>query len=228
MAADKDITEYNALCAVLASLHEKFALRKQELRPVLEECAALKRDALLLLAKADSFTRRLTIGQRQRIGLAYNPGEIKDRIVNCSSVVFSSAVEEAETLPAIRPEFCEYRAETQPDRSIRRELKVKGLAIIGMIDAVKKRLLQLDLLELRCRELIQSIKKALEAFRHELRAVRRKIYPFGIFSFFSRSLRRLFGGTYFSFRDLADVAALGEITGLVLKIADTPVVQGRN
>jgi len=220
MIADKDVTEYNSLCAVLTALQEKFLCRKQELRPVLEETATLKRDALLLLAKANGFTRYLTGGQRYRIGLTYHPADIEARIKQVNPVAFYGP-EEAETLPVIRPEF---KGDFQLDSRNRRELKQKGLLILGMIDAVKKKLLQLDLLELRCRELIQSIKKALEAFRHELKLIRRKIYPFGIFSSFRRSLRRLFGGTYFSFRDLADVAALGTITGLILNIAESPVV----
>ena len=221
MKTDKDVKEYNFLCATLASLYEKFALRKQELRPVLEETAALKRDALLFLAKANGFTRYLTGAQRQRAGLTYHPGEIKDRIKHFDSLC--GGTEETETQPVTRPEI---PAEFQPEilAANRRELKQRGLLILGMIDTVKKKLLQLDLLELRCRELIQSIKKALEAFRHELKIIRRKIYPFGIFSFFHRSLRRILGGTYFSFRDLADIEALGKITGLVLQIADSPVV----
>ncbi|MCL2472899.1 MAG: hypothetical protein FWF26_04405, partial [Treponema sp.] len=106
----------------------------------------------------------------------------------------------------------------------RAELRQKGLLILTMIDRAKRNLLQFDLLELRCRELILSINKALMAFHHEYRTIRRKIYPLGIFSLLLRSVRFLWGRTYFSLKDLGEVGALGTITGLVLKIADSQLI----
>jgi hypothetical protein len=93
-----------------------------------------------------------------------------------------------------------------------------------MIDHVKKSLLQLDILEMRCRELMASLNKALEAFQHESRRIHKSIYPLGFISIFFRFLRHLAGKTYFSFRDLDGITDLGNITGLVLKIADSPMI----
>ena len=209
---------------MLGELHEKFLKRKQELRRLLEETAVQKRDAFRVLEKANRLTRHLTGGQRQITGISYHLGEIKARIrqVNQSSpVFFKGAILEGGVPSEIRHEF---QPEFQEDHRSRVELKQKGLAILGLIDRIKKQLLQLDLLELRCRELIASIKKALLAFQYEFNKIRRKIYPFGIFSFFRRTLGCLFGYSYFAPRDLKEVSALGQITGFILKIADSPLI----
>ena len=223
-AVSRELIEFRALYAMLGELHDKFLKRKQELRRILEETIARKRDALMVLAKANRLTRHLTGGQRQISGVFYQLGEIEARInqVNQSSLVlFQGTFEENVTLREIRPEFQE---EILQNCRSRLELKQKGLTILGLIDRVKKQLFQLDVLELRCRELITSIKKALEAFVHEFKIIRRRIYPFGIFSFIRRILSRLFGYSYFSPRDMKEVSALGRITGYVLKIADSPVI----
>ena len=223
MIAEKELTEYRTLCATLISLHERFIKKKDEFRLLLEETVARRREALLVLAKANRLTRHLTGRQRQIAGLSYHLGEIKIRINQAGPVLFSGVssldadIGEGEAMPEIRPEI-------QENFLNRRELRQRGFLVIGLIDRVKKKLFQLEILELRCRELILSITKALEAFRHEWRQIRRKIYPFGIFSLVCRSLQSLSGGTYFSTRDMDDVAALGNITGLILKIADSSLV----
>ena len=217
MNTDIEVNEYKKLCSTLRDFHEKYQSRKEELRKLLEETLNARRDALLVLAKANKLTRHLNAHQRQTIGLSYQLGDIKARINQGSSVLknlalFQGPGEEKENLPDIREDF----------RS-RRELKQMGILILGRIDNVRKKILQLDILELRCRELKLSIKKAVEAFCHEWRKVRRNIYPFGIFSRLSRSLRGFFGRSYFSSGDMKDLTALGSITCYVLKIADSPI-----
>jgi hypothetical protein len=219
MITDKELFEYTSLCGILKVLCDKFEERKHEVKELLNETAVLKRDAFIALAKANRFTRHLTGGQRQMAGLQYRSEDIKNKI---KKLILLSFPEMQKTHPAedsgiIHPEL------KQKGRS-RGELKRMGMVLLEKIDQVKKTLLQLDLLEKRCRELIAAIKKAMEAFRHELKVIRRKIYPFGIFSFFYRFLRTLFGRTYFTNRDIGDVSALGNITGLVLKIADSPLI----
>ena len=215
MITEKEIAEYRDFRAALASLHEKFLERKEELRRLLEETVALKKKAFRVLARANRVTGYLSSRERQMIGLSYHLTEIKARIYKVNQsypVLFMEKTRVVETFP-----------DTQEIFPNRLELKRKGLMLLAMIDRMKKNLLQIDLLELRCRELILSINKALEAFRHEVRIIRRKIYPFGIFSFVYRSLHRFFGKGYFIPCDLENVAALGIITGHVLKIADSPV-----
>ena len=218
----RELSEYRLLYSTLDEFHGKFQRRKLELRRLLGETAALKKDALMVLARANRLTRHLTGGQRQLTGISYHLGEIKARInqLDKSSPALSGGALEEAALPLEIP--LEIQGNLEESRN-RLELKQRGLMLLGLIDRVKKQLLQLDLLELRCRELIASIKKAMEAFRHEFNLIRRKIYPFGIFSFFRRSLSSLFGYSYFSPRDLGEISSLGRMTGYVLKIADSPL-----
>ena len=229
-----DTAEYEKLCISLEELHKKFIIKRQEVRDLLVKTAALQRDALLVLSKAVSFTKHLTGRQRQAAGLSnqflveinvrikqITPLLIKDpngAEGELSSLIINTGFP-AETLagnPAGSPAGSQNQS--------RRELSQKVLLLLGMIDRVRKNLLQLDILEQRCRELILSINKALEAFRHEYRIIRRKIYPYGVFSQIGRSLRPLLGGTYFSFGDLDDIGDLCNITNLVLKIADSKII----
>ena len=219
MIAEKELTEYKALCAVLRELRGRFLEKKQELKKLLLETAMHRKDALKLLAKANGLTRYLTGRQRQVAGLSYHLGELKAKLNlaisfqnSQSDTVF--ATEEKNEIQLSIPEDC---------RSFP-ELKRNGLAVISMIDRVKKSLLQLDVLEMRCRELMASLDKALAAFRQESRRIRRNIYPLGFISFLCRFLRRAAGNTYFTFKDLGGIADLGSITGLVLKIADSPLI----
>jgi len=218
MIAEKELTEYKALCAALRELRGKFLDRKQELKKLLLETAVRRKDALKLLAKANGLTRHLTGRQRQITGLSYHLGEIKTKLNLARSFLNGQSdivfVEGKNEIQLSIPEDCR----SSP------ELKRYGLAVISMIDQVKKSLLQLDVLDMRCRELMASLNKALAAFRHESRRIHRSIYPLGFISFLYRSLRRVAGKTYFTFRDLDGIADLGNITGLVLKIADSPII----
>ena len=206
MITDKELAEYRSLYTALGDLHKKFLKRKREILELMEETAFYKRKALLILSKTNRVVRHLTSRQRQIAGIA--PCLKKPPISNKPLII-----EEPETrLP-------EFEANC---RNIR-EVKQQGLLLLALIDTIKNKLLQLDLLELRCRELILSIKKALEAFHYESKIIRKKLYPFGIFSHLYRFFRRVFGIPYFTFRDMEDVAALGKFSGLVLKIADSPL-----
>jgi hypothetical protein len=218
MVAEKDLTEYKALCAGLRELRSRFFERRQKLKKLLEETAGRRKEALELIEKANGLTRHLTGRQRQITGLSYHLGEIKAKLKlaisfqnSQSNIVF---VEDNNEIILSIPEDCRTSL----------ELRRNGLAVISMIDHVKKSLLQLDILEMRCRELMASLNKSLEAFRHESRRIHKSLYPLGFISFFFRFLRRLAGKTYFTFRDLDGIADLGNITGLVLKIADSPMI----
>jgi len=219
MITEKELSEYKALCSVFRDLWGRFLERKQEIKRLLEETAVHRKEALELLAKANGLTRHLTGHQRQLTGLSYHLGEIKAKLNlvksfqnGQSNTVF--VIEDKNEIQRSIPEDCR----SSP------ELKRNGLAVISMIDQVKKSLLQLDVLEMRCRELLLSLNKALAAFRHESRRIHRSIYPLGFISIFYRFLRRAAGKTYFTIRDFDDIADLGSITGLVLKIADSPLI----
>jgi len=218
MITEKELTEYKALCAVLCELRGRFLERKQELKKLLEETAVRRKEALELLAKANVLTRHLTGRQRQITGLSYHLGDLKAKLNFAGSFKYG----QDDNIFVI-----EGKNEIQlsiPDCRSSLELRRNGLAVISMIDQIKKSLLQLDVLEMRCRELLASLNKALAAFRHESRIIHRSVYPLGFISFLYRFLRRVAGKTYFTFRDLDSIADLGSITGLVLKIADSPLI----
>ena len=218
MITEKELAEYRALCNTLDSLYGKLLKRKQELRKILEEAAARRRETLLFLARANRMTRHLTGSQRHSAGFTYNLCDIKTRINLLSPVLFKNSIEDTELTNSVQAGII------RGDFNSSLELRQMAVSAIALIDRIKKQLLQLDLLELRCRELISSINKAMEAFRHEARIIHRNIYPFGVFSLLRRSLRSLAGSPYFSYRDMNHVSALGNFTGLVLKIADSPLI----
>jgi hypothetical protein len=223
MVRDKELVEYRKLYAALKALHEKYLERRGDICQALKECGALKRKALLALVKANRLTRHLTGPLRQAVGLSYSLNEIMARIRQAGAEENSPVVtQSSEGLILALSEPADLQG--GDDYRKRRELRQKGLTILAMIDDLRKKILQLDLLGLRCRELILAIDKALEAFRHESIIIRRKLYPLGIFSVCFRSLRALAGSGYFSFRDIKELTALGNITGSVLKIADSPVI----
>ena len=228
MITEKELAEYSSLCSTLDSLHGEFLKKKQEIRKLMEETAARKREAFLFLAKANRITRHLTGRQRNAIGLSYRLSDINAKINQLSTIVFRNNADEADGngIEQIRMLGTDYRLGTEGLRTegSRRELKQMVVAVVSLIDQIKKQLLQLNILELRCRELISSINKAMEAFRHEEKIIRQKIYPFGVFSLLRRSIRSLAGSPYFSSGDMNDIAALGNMTGLIMKIADSPIV----
>ena len=220
MIMEKELAEYRVLSSTLEELREKYLEKKQELRRLVGETAALRKEALRVLARANRLTVYLTGRQRQITGLCYRLGEIEARINQYDPALLQTQA--GADGSEITPEM--HGPKLREDCLSLRELKQNGLVLIRMIDSVRNKVLQFELIEMRCRELIISINKVLEAFRHEYRIIRRNIYPFGILSIFHRTLRRLLGSAYFSFRDLEDIAALAAITGHVLKIADSPEI----
>jgi hypothetical protein len=200
------------LTASLWELYEKYERRKKEIRFLLEETEALRKKAVVFLKKANRLTRRLTARQRRETGVFYPPS------------FFDSCLKKREGLPLI-PNRILGSEEPELSELLRgREFKPGELRMLHLLDVLKKNLLALDLLEMRCRELLLSIDKALEAFKREYALIRRRLYPYSLFSALCKLLRRLRGFSYFSPRDLKELAVLGDLTGHVLKIADSPIL----
>ena len=216
MISEKEIAEYKTLFETHISLKDKYLQKKQDIRLLLEKTYALKKEAFTVLARANRLTRHLTGRQKQIAGLSYSLSELKNKVSfvqKSSLVLYQEDNEKTEILPYEREEFKNLM-----------ELKQKGVLLTALIGNVKKNLLQLELLEMRCRELIISINKALLAFRYELKQIHRKLYPLGPISFFYRFMRTILGKVYFSYKDLGEIIALGNITCYVLKIADSSIV----
>jgi hypothetical protein len=211
---EKETAETNSLGASLRELHEKHERRKEEIRSLLEETGALMKRAAASLKKASRLTRYLTARQRQETGIFYHSSFFDSRLKRRDLVplIPNKLLDHDEILPEL----------TRPGDF--REPKLGEFRMLRLMDLLKKNLLALDLLEMRCRELLLSIDKALEAFRHEYAFVRRRVYPYSFFSVFYKHLRRFRGFPYFSARDLKELAVLGELTGHVLKLADSPIL----
>jgi hypothetical protein len=221
------------LCAALGELQKKYASRKSELRLLLERTQNLRRGALVALVKANRLTRHLTAHQRQVTGLTYRLAELKAKVSDLNPLVFQIASGDGvDNIPMDTTMFDITMVDNATLRDTQavekrydvRELKKRGILLLTLIDDVRKKLLQLDVLELRCRELILSTEKAIQAFRHQSRFVFRAIYPFGFFSAFWRTVKSFFGRAYFSLRDMENITTLGNITKGVLKIAESPII----
>ena len=205
MTNDNALAEYRSLYVTLIDLGKRFIEKRQEVFKLLQENALQKRKAFSVLNSAKRLDRYLTVRQRHMAGIAF-----------CAKAL--PVMAQDKKLPEIRLPELEANCQNAS------EAREKSLLLLALIDDIKKMLLQLELLEHRCREQIISVKKALAAFRHELGNTKQKLFPFGVFSFLRRFCRRFFGRTFFTFRDFDDIAALGKLSALVLKIADSPLI----
>jgi hypothetical protein len=105
-----------------------------------------------------------------------------------------------------------------------KELEKEEIKIIGLIDNIKKNLVQFDAIEMRSKELIGSIIKSLEAYRYEYDNVYKNVFPHGAISKISKAIKnKIFRKPYFSDKDLGFIQELGKTTGFILKMVDSPV-----
>jgi hypothetical protein len=209
----KEEEEYGLLYAAMMKLHEACEERKAGVKKLLLELDKLRERALRELSRAGSLSRRLSAYRRREMGfLRVNGGGERKSAV--AVLVEGEGAAPVDPVPAPFP---------TDGFSNRREIKAWELKILSIIDRLKKTLLQLELLELRCRELLVSIAKALDAFSYEFKTAKRKIYPFSIFSRISKSLRSFLGGAYYTPGDMRELAALGALTVNAAEIAETPV-----
>jgi hypothetical protein len=217
----KELGEYRLLCASLKDLHAKYEERKTRLRLLVEELEGLRRSTLRELGKAARLTRRLTPFQRNELGLL--PGSGNGWVVPRAQLTSSHKLSEKKQkeLPSLDPVSLSVPSDAYSNR---RELKAGTLGLLSQFDELKKGLLQLDLLELRVRELILSINKAMKAYSHEYRVIRRRIYPVSILSRVGKSWRRLRGMTYFSSHDMKELTVLGDLTVNIVRMAESPIL----
>ena len=93
--------------------------------------------------------------------------------------------------------------------------------------AVRKNILLFATVQARAAELIEAITKSTAVFNRQHRAACRELFPFGFISRWRRSIRRFFNGPYFSWQDMGCLQNLGMAAGFVLKMAEAPIVRGR-
>jgi hypothetical protein len=213
--------EYSLLCITLRELYEKEDACKARIRLLLEEVVELRRKTLRELGKVSRLTRRLTAFQKKEMGLLLPPGGVLESLPDKPGASRKGVPDGTGKAPEPAP-FPRFPAPLEFKN--RRELKAGEIRVLSMIDRLKKELLQLDLLEMRCRELLLSIRKAMDAWEHEFRCVRRRIYPLRILSALYKQLRSLRGKAYYSPKDVKELTVLGDLTVNVVRIVESPVI----
>jgi hypothetical protein len=204
------IGDYRLLRAALDEWYEKYETRKAQVRLLLDELADLRRRAVRELGKAGRLTRRLSALQRKEMGFFI-----------LQKAPYYELPLKAEKMPDISPKPLRW---TPGEFKNLRELKAGELAVLSMIEGLKKNLLQLDLLEMRCRELLLSIARAMKVYNHEYLRAKRRIYPLSLLSMFFKRLKTLWGRAYYSKEDLKELTALGNLTVNIVRIAESPLI----
>jgi hypothetical protein len=106
-----------------------------------------------------------------------------------------------------------------------KKLKEEEVKILELVDNIKKNLVQFDAIEMRSKEVIESINKSLEAYRYEYARVYINIFPHGIFTKIFKAIKnKIFKRPYFSDNDLGFIQELGKTTGFILKMVDSPIL----
>ena len=219
----EDLTEYNRLYSILRELYQKYEEQKNRISMLLEQAAYTRRRLEMELGKAKSLTRRLSELQRKQLGLLYDPGKYPQN-GSMQTGFFPNDPSQSGfsrnglLVPGLEPPPLPVFFQ---DYSNRKELKTAEIKIISMIDAIKKKLLGLELLELRLGELLVSIGKAMQAYNQQWRRIRRCIYPLGIISVLFKWIRQILGGSHFSAKDIKEIAFLGNLAGNITKMANS-------
>jgi len=179
---------------------------------LLGQAANIRHNLEKELGKHRRLTRRLSFLQRKQLGLLKDPGSYGSGFPGAEIIPVSESLK-TELEPVSIREF-------PSDYENMRELRAAEIMIISMIDKIKKKLLRLELIELRLRELLVSLNMVLQAYDKQWYIVRRSIYPLGIISVCFKYIRQILGGSHFSVKDLKGIAFLGDLAGNIIKMAD--------
>ncbi|PWK16494.1 hypothetical protein [Tumebacillus permanentifrigoris] len=107
-----------------------------------------------------------------------------------------------------------------------KEIEENMLQVVQINEQLNDNILKLEVIEMRSQELIVSIKKAEEAFTHELAVIYKQVYPIPLFSKLAKTLRkRLLRRNYFSNQDLQNIAYIGSIANEFATLIDTKVFE---
>ncbi|MCL2832156.1 MAG: hypothetical protein FWD78_03210 [Treponema sp.] len=214
----EDLADYNRLCRDFRELHLKYEEQKVRITCLLARTASQRRRLAAELGKAAALTRRLSGSQRRQLGMFHDPYH---NTKSGSPGTFSKAGAQADAALSLKPEPCPLAAVENPDEyKNKKELKAAEIRIITMIDGIKKKLLRLQLLEMRLGELLISLDKSLQAYDHQWRRIKRGIYPLGIISVWFKCIRGALGGSHFTAKDIKGIAFLQELAGNILNMAE--------
>jgi hypothetical protein len=220
----EELDQYFRLCAVLKELGEKYERRRARISLLLQEVSRLKQKTLAELGKARRLTRHLTVPQNREMGLLFNPGKPFRPGALPNDAAFDMAGALVKEAPFLKEALLLQEPPLPESFKNRRDLKAGEALVLSMIDALKRGLLELDVLEMRCRELLASITGAMAAYRKEYRSLLRRIYPFSIISRICKSFNKLAGNAYYSGKDIKELTALGNLTVNIVKMAEAPVI----
>jgi hypothetical protein len=105
-----------------------------------------------------------------------------------------------------------------------KSLKEEEIKILEFVDNIKKNLVQFDVIEMRSKEVVESINKSLEVYNYEYKNTYKNIFPLGGISKLLKSIKKnIFRKPYFSDKDLGFIQELGKTTGFILKMVDSPI-----
>jgi len=100
-----------------------------------------------------------------------------------------------------------------------------SLQVVHATESNQKALLIIDLAAHRASELAEATIRAESAFLHQFEAVRKKLFPRGVFSKLWRHLRQLFGGRFFNTAEVSEIAYIGNVASQLARIVDVKVFE---
>jgi hypothetical protein len=105
-----------------------------------------------------------------------------------------------------------------------KEIEEEKLKVLDAIEQIESNILKMDLIGKRADELIASIDKAAETFRHELNRTLRELQRFPAITRLIQKIRKhLFRGKYYSNADLEKIAYIGSLATNLATLIDTPI-----
>jgi len=225
-----ELADFKRLSSALAELHEKHETQKTRIIILLNEMAVIRRRLEKELGKAKRLTRRLTSIQKNEMGFLHDPGKVEYAVRRAPAqwgfgIRAEDSIDIPFTLkPLLIPELLPVKSGELPEeyKNIQ-EIKIEEIRLISMMDKIRKKLLNLELLEMRLKELMLSVSKALQTYSHQWKRIIRSVYPLGIFSVCHKSLREMLGTPHYSKRDLEGIAFLGNLAGNIIKMANSSV-----
>ncbi|MCL1927875.1 MAG: hypothetical protein FWG07_03660 [Treponema sp.] len=191
----------------LDALEEQHEIKRIETLKALETLGEVRRHALLQLHKTRILFRYLNWKQQEHIS-SRSSGDIPLQAIFTSS---ASAV-------------------NNPDSAINTAVPVivkSTASYLQKVKTVRKNIIQFGIMEARVHELIGVIVKSTAVFNHQYKTTYRELFPLGFISKVQRHIRQLLHHPYFSWQEIGCLQNLGRAAGLVLKMAETPVLGAR-
>ena len=234
---------YEDLLEDYNNLYKEHEEKREEVNKILVDVTEVKRDAIIAVKKSQLILNNLSIKQRdlvnEHIGIkGYSIEKINESIAIADGLV-SSAIGSglitaggrgiavgAAVLGGLIPivAVTGLFQHLAANKKIA-ELKKEEVKIVKLMGEIKKNLVQFDAIKMRSNELIESLKKSLEAYEFEYNKTLNEIYPHGAFSRLLKIIRKnVFKMDYFSKNDYIHIQDLGLTIGYILNMVDSPVL----